>query len=82
VLPGPNVDATFARNELAFEDPVGCDHDRLGKGLHRALYNYMHGLGLDADVRTWFVEEGRKRPRAVPRTQVPPDLIRRALRGA
>jgi radical SAM superfamily enzyme YgiQ (UPF0313 family) len=77
----PESEAPFARNELAFEDPVGCDHDQLGKGLRKALYNYMHGIGLDADVRSWFVEEGRKRARRVPATEVPPDLIRRALRG-
>jgi radical SAM superfamily enzyme YgiQ (UPF0313 family) len=79
VLPAPEV--SFARNELGFEDPVGCDHDRLGQGLRKALYNYMHGIGLDADVRSWFAEEGRKRPRRVPAPDVPPDLIRRALRG-
>ena len=77
----PEAEAPFARNELAFEDPVGCDHDQLGKGLRKALYNYMHGLGLDADVRSWFVEEGRKRARRVPAPDVPADLIRRALRG-
>ena len=31
-----------------------CDHDWLGAGLRKALYNYMHGVGLDADVRAWF----------------------------
>ena len=64
----------FARNELAFVDPVGTDHARLGEGLRKALYNYMHGLGLDEDVRTWF--PGRKK---TPATTVPPDLIERAL---
>lgn len=76
--PAPAV--TFARNELAFDDPVGCDHERLGRGLRRAIYNFMHGMGLDADVRTWFEEPGRRRgaPR-VPAAQVPPDLVQRAL---
>ncbi|HUQ53307.1 MAG TPA: radical SAM protein [Gammaproteobacteria bacterium] len=45
---------TFAHNDLAFDDPVGADHDLLGLGLRKALYNYMLGIGLDADVRTWF----------------------------
>jgi hypothetical protein len=44
----------FARNEVPFRDPVRCDHERLGKGLRAAIYNYMHGVGLDADVRDWF----------------------------
>jgi hypothetical protein len=71
----PEPEATFARNDLAFDDPTGTDHDYLGEGLRRALYNYMHGLGLDDDVRRWF---GRRRP-AVPRATVPPDFIRGAL---
>jgi radical SAM superfamily enzyme YgiQ (UPF0313 family) len=48
---------TFARNEVAYDDPVNTDHDWLGVGLRKALYNYMHGIGLDADVRTWFERE-------------------------
>jgi radical SAM superfamily enzyme YgiQ (UPF0313 family) len=90
-------EVTFARNEVAFTDPVGTDHEWLGAGLRKALYNYMHGLGLDADVRSWFEETqrpnrfaGRRRgggrpppprARAVPPPQVAPDLIARALRG-
>jgi radical SAM superfamily enzyme YgiQ (UPF0313 family) len=63
----------FARNDLGFDDPVGTDHDELGRGLRKAVYNYMHGVGLDADVRSWF--EARK----VPRAQVPRNLVTRAL---
>ncbi|MBC8132402.1 MAG: radical SAM protein, partial [Deltaproteobacteria bacterium] len=48
----------FARNDLVFHDPTGTDHEFLGVGLRRALYNYMHGLGLDHDVRTWFLPAG------------------------
>jgi len=58
--------ATFARNELPFEDPIGTDHDFLGRGLRKALYNYMHGVGLDLDVRSWFAD-GERRPRRAPR---------------
>ncbi len=68
---------TFARNDLAFDDPTGCDHDALGAGLRKALYNYMHGIGLDTDVREWFESRG-KGPR-IPAPKVPPDLVRRAL---
>ena len=70
----PEPEVTFARNDLAFTDPTGTDHDQLGLGLKKALYNYMHGLGLDADVRTWFA-----RKRTIPATTVPKDLIRTAL---
>jgi radical SAM superfamily enzyme YgiQ (UPF0313 family) len=68
----------FARNDVGFIDPTGVDHDALGVGLNQALYNYMHGLGLDQDVREWF--DGR-----VPKTRVPKRFIARALvssRGA
>ncbi len=70
-------DVTFAENELPFTDPTGVDHDRLGAGLRKALYNYMHGLGLDVDVRRWFDGGGKK----VPAAKVPRDLVARALDG-
>lgn len=44
----------FAKNDVAFIDPTGVDHDALGKALKKAIYNFMHGIGLDADVRSWF----------------------------
>ncbi|MEZ4403827.1 MAG: radical SAM protein [Kofleriaceae bacterium] len=69
---------TFAENEVGFDDPTGVDHDRLGAGLRKALYNYMHGLGLDQDVRRWFDDGNRRAPR-VPAARVRPDLIERAL---
>ena len=66
-----------------------CDHERFGPGLRRALYNFMHGVGLDEDVRRWFAPEaagptpaGRRRkpaPATIPKPRVPRDLIRRAL---
>lgn len=44
----------FARNALEFTDSVPTDHERLGRGLRKALYNYLHGMGLNEDVRAWF----------------------------
>ena len=70
-------EVTFARNELPFVDSTGCDHESLGEGLRKAIYNYMHGIGLTADVRTWFAT--RKKAAKIPRPRVPRDLIRRAL---
>jgi radical SAM superfamily enzyme YgiQ (UPF0313 family) len=69
---------TFARNDVLFDDPTGCDHDFFATGLKKALYNYMHGLGLDADPRSWF-QTGKRGRVAIPRVTVPPDLIQRAL---
>lgn len=70
----PHSEVTFARNDLPFEDPTGVDHEMLGRGLRKALYNYMHGAGLDLDVRQWFEKK-------LPKTTVPKDLIHRALKG-
>jgi Radical SAM superfamily len=80
----PPAQISFAHNDIPFEDPVGTDHDFLGGGLRKALYNYMHGVGLDVDVREWFAPAGGRRARrgskaAVPMTSVPPDLIERFL---
>jgi radical SAM superfamily enzyme YgiQ (UPF0313 family) len=72
--------STFALNEVPFQDPTGTDHDRLGEGLRKALYNYMHGIGLDLDVGSWF-NAGRGK-RRVPRAAVPPDLVARALQSS
>lgn len=44
----------FAQNDLVFVDPTGCNHERLGRGLNKAVYNFMHGMGLEEDVRVWF----------------------------
>ena len=62
----------FAKNDVAFIDPTGVDHDALGAGLKKAIYNYMHGIGLEEDVRMWF-------PFKVPKTTVRRDRIERAL---
>jgi hypothetical protein len=53
----------FAKNDVGFTDPTGTDHDRLGLALKKALYNYMHGLALEEDVRGWFTEVGVAAPR-------------------
>ena len=64
----------FARNDLEFNDRTGTDHDALEPGLNKALYNYMHGIGIDEDVRFWFDLK-------VPKTKVLRDRIASALEG-
>jgi hypothetical protein len=39
---------------VAFIDPSGVDHDLLGLGLKKAIYNFMHGVGFEEAVDTWF----------------------------
>ena len=62
LVPLPEV--SFAKNDVAFIDPTGTDHDSLGLGLKKALYNYMHGVGLEEDVRTWFDLPSGKCPKS------------------
>ena len=58
---------------MDFRDPTGIDHDRLGVGLRKALYNFMHGVGLDEDVRFWF-------DFPVPQSESAESLVAQALR--
>jgi len=62
----------FAKNDVGFIDPTPADHDELGRALNKALYNFMHGIGLEQDVRSWFDER-------VPRPRVARHFIARAL---
>ena len=76
-LPEAPGGATFARNDVGFVDPTGTDHDQLGHGLRKAVYNFMHGIGLEDDVRPWF-----ELPRGqCPKPRVRRDAIERALLG-
>jgi hypothetical protein len=54
IIPRP-VDS-FSKNDLDFSDPVVCDHDNLGVGLKKALYNYMLGIGLQEPMSFWFAD--------------------------
>lgn len=65
----------FARNDIEFVDTTRVDHDRLGEGLKRALYNYMHGVGIEEPAHSWFA--------GLPlETFVAPDFISRAIAEA
>ncbi len=68
----PNENVLFAQNDIQYQDPVNTDHQRLGLGLKKALYNYMHGIGFDYPVETWFETPVNK-------TTVPSDLIAQAI---
>ena len=68
----PLPPVSFAQNDVGFIDPTGVDHAALGQALRKAIYNFMHGIGLEEDVRSWF-------PFKVPRTTVARNRIERAL---
>jgi hypothetical protein len=65
----------FAKNDIAFFDPSGVDHELLGLGLKKAIYNFMHGFGFEEDVRVWFESYTSK----LPKTTVPKRMIERSL---
>jgi radical SAM superfamily enzyme YgiQ (UPF0313 family) len=78
-LPVVAANRVFAKNDVQFDDPTGSvngvggvDHDALGVALNKALYNYMHGIGLETNVRHWFEQR-------VPKTTVAKDFVARAL---
>jgi radical SAM superfamily enzyme YgiQ (UPF0313 family) len=66
----------FAQNEIAFTDLSAkkdkVDHDLLGEGLRRALYNYMLGIGLSQPVHSWFSG-------SVPKASLPKNFVRQCL---
>lgn len=63
---------TFANNDLVPIDRKGCDHEIFGDGLTKALYNYMHGVGLDFRLQDWF-------DFGIPVTTIAPRYIRDVL---
>ena len=73
LIPLPEI--TFAKNDVAFIDPTGVDHDVLGQGLKKAIYNYMHGVGFEIKTKSWFDGLGI----AVPKTTIPKNFIQNAL---
>ena len=70
----PLPEGNFAKNDRPFIDPTGVDHDALGSALKKAIYNFMHGIALEEDVRMWF-------PFKVPKPTVKRDRIARALQS-
>ena len=74
----PLAPGGFAQNDVGFIDPTGTDHDLLGRGLKKAIYNYMHGVGVEEDVRSWF-----ELPKGTcPKPQVKKNAIAHALQAA
>ena len=73
LIPLPEI--TFAKNDVSFIDPTGVDHDALGQGLKKAIYNYMHGVGFDIKAQTWFDGLGM----TIPKTTVPKNFIEKVL---
>jgi radical SAM superfamily enzyme YgiQ (UPF0313 family) len=71
----PLPDTTFAKNDISFIDSTGVDHDALGQGLKKAIYNYMHGVGFEINTQSWFDGCGM----TVPKPSVPKRFIEKIL---
>ncbi len=68
----PNGNVLFAENDIDYNDPVNTDHEMLGKGLKKALYNYMHGMGFEHTITFWF-------DKPVTEPDISPNFIQQAL---
>jgi len=72
LVPLPPI--SFAKNDVAFIDPAGVDHDHLGIGLKKAIYNFMHGVGFEEETHRWFDMPD------IPKTSVGRNKIAKALK--
>ncbi|QWE30089.1 radical SAM protein [Polynucleobacter sp. Adler-ghost] len=72
LIPLPPI--SFAKNDVAFIDPTGVDHDHLGIGLKKAIYNFMHGVGFEEETHRWFDMPD------IPKTSVGRNKIAKALK--
>ncbi len=68
----PRQPIHFAENDIEYIDPVTTDHELLGRGLKKALYNYMHGIGFEYPLDFWF-------DKTVKCPNIDPDTIRKAI---
>ena len=67
-----NKNVLFAENDIDYIDAVQTDHEMLGQGLKKALYNYMHNSGYEYPVSFWF-------DKPVPETRVQEGYIEGCL---
>jgi radical SAM superfamily enzyme YgiQ (UPF0313 family) len=74
LLPPPvPEEGIFSMYEIPFVDPTGLNHEALGQDLRKALYNFMHGLGLEQNVGSWFTKK-------VPKTTIEKSFIQKCLK--
>ncbi|WP_461128776.1 B12-binding domain-containing radical SAM protein [Spirosoma aerophilum] len=69
---GENTRPLFADNDLDHLDPTGADHDLFAEGLRKSLFNFMHDVGFDLPLQSWFTFK-------IPVTTIPPRYIEKAI---
>jgi hypothetical protein len=45
---------SFANNDVDFTDRTGIDHQKFSFGLKKSLFNFMHQIGFEFTVTSWF----------------------------
>ncbi len=63
----------FAENGCQHIDKTGCNHEKYGLGLTKALYNFMHDNGFDYHLQDWFDFK-------IPPTTMAPNYIKKILK--
>lgn len=63
---------SFANNDVQFKDKTGIDHDKFSFGLKKSLFNFMHGIGLEYELKDWFDFK-------IPNTTINPNFIQATL---
>ncbi|MCX6149980.1 MAG: B12-binding domain-containing radical SAM protein [Ignavibacteriales bacterium] len=63
---------SFANNDLLHEDSTGVNYYKYSDGLNKALYNFMHSIGLAWAADSWFDFK-------VPQSNIPAELIKSYL---
>jgi hypothetical protein len=66
---------SFANNDVEFTDTTGIDHNMFSYGLKKSLFNFMHGIGFENPLQSWFDFK-------VPKTTVAPGYIENCLEAA
>jgi len=62
----------FANNEVPYSESTNYDYARIGKGLEKSIYNFMHGVGIDEHISQWFDFK-------VPPPTIPPNYIAKII---
>jgi hypothetical protein len=59
---------SFANNDIFYDDATGIQHEIFAFGLKKSLFNYMHGIGFELPLQSWFDFK-------IPKTQIQPNYI-------
>jgi hypothetical protein len=52
-----DVTVTFADNDVEHIDDTGIDHTDYADGLKKALFNFMHQIGIEQPLHSWFEQK-------------------------